>query len=331
MDAHSKSEVAHEKANLATSPRLYIAVLALVACVGFAANVINHGVFACPVDGYGDDWYLSYCNAAEYGDFDHGAIWFALPPKVTTHIRQADALFVGSSRLQHALSTRITESFFDELDATYFLLGFSHTENSLFTGPLLDKVKPTPKVLVINVDRFFAAEPTEPAAQIFDDPRAERGYRIKHLWQAVHRAICGTFDLCGNNFAMFRNVTTGQWQGFGSTGNAQSAEVTVAPVGEQKSWPVELDLARSFIDEFDLDEQCIVLTLVPTVASPVAEAQWLADQLGMVLIRPTLDGLHTFDRSHLDEASAGRWSRAFFAMAGERIDQCLDPNAAGQS
>jgi hypothetical protein len=45
--------------------------------------------------------------------------------------------------------------------------------------------------------------------------------------------------------------------------------------------------------------------------------------LGSELIAPQVDGLRTFDGSHLDAASAERWSAAFLDAAGPRIRECL--------
>jgi hypothetical protein len=45
--------------------------------------------------------------------------------------------------------------------------------------------------------------------------------------------------------------------------------------------------------------------------------------VGRDFIAPSLDGLLTFDGSHLDEPSAERWSAAFFEEAGPRIAKCL--------
>jgi hypothetical protein len=50
----------------------------------------------------------------------------------------------------------------------------------------------------------------------------------------------------------------------------------------------------------------------------------IAAKLGHDLLAPQIDGLLTFDGSHLDEASAERWSAAFLREAGPRIRRCVD-------
>ena len=50
----------------------------------------------------------------------------------------------------------------------------------------------------------------------------------------------------------------------------------------------------------------------------------IAEALGVPLMTPELSqDLLTFDGSHLDKASAERWSQAFFQMASSKIRSCL--------
>jgi hypothetical protein len=69
------------------------------------------------------------------------------------------------------------------------------------------------------------------------------------------------------------------------------------------------------------------LTVVPYDSTKRAEAIAIAKALGLDLIAPEVQGLKTFDGSHLDRQSAERWSKAFFEAAGPRIRQCLGETA----
>ena len=44
---------------------------------------------------------------------------------------------------------------------------------------------------------------------------------------------------------------------------------------------------------------------------------------GAMVVLPELDGLATFDRSHLNEASAERWSAAVLGKIGPVLDRCI--------
>jgi hypothetical protein len=74
---------------------------------------------------------------------------------------------------------------------------------------------------------------------------------------------------------------------------------------------------------------------VPTVranafvyASSIETAGAVAKALGLALVAPEPDGLQTFDGSHLDPASAERWSKAFFEAADSQMRKCLSRSQA---
>jgi hypothetical protein len=72
-----------------------------------------------------------------------------------------------------------------------------------------------------------------------------------------------------------------------------------------------------------VDRSCVIFTIVPTVETKRAEASAIAAKVGQELLSPQVDGLSTFDGSHLDEASAERWSKAFLQEVGPRIRACV--------
>ena len=82
--------------------------------------------------------------------------------------------------------------------------------------------------------------------------------------------------------------------------------------------------AREFLSHVAVDQACVILTDIPTVNTKRGTAVAIASALGKELIAPELDGLQTYDGSHLDRPSAERWSQAFFQAAGPKIRRCLD-------
>ena len=75
----------------------YVAALVLALAATFAVKLRSHGVFACPAR-YAGAAYLSDCNAAEYGDYDHGAFYFGLEPSA----REAASDRLSRRRVAHA-------------------------------------------------------------------------------------------------------------------------------------------------------------------------------------------------------------------------------------
>ena len=46
------------------------------------------------------DRYLAYCNGTQFGDYEHGALWFDLEPSVKKFASDADVIFLGDSHIQ---------------------------------------------------------------------------------------------------------------------------------------------------------------------------------------------------------------------------------------
>jgi hypothetical protein len=303
-------------------PILYIAVIIIAAFGTFAYQLRVDSIFACTADGYGSDRYLEYCQAAGYGDYDHGAFWFGLEPPARDFAHNAQVLFLGNSRTQFGFSNGVTADWFSSRAVRYYLLGFAYSEKYLFEQKLLDKLRPQAKVYVINIDKFFEPTETEPARLVMHDSGALGRYQNKRLWQLIHRPICNAVPaICGHEFAVFRIRETGVWMGSG--GRFRGEPVSTDQVVDNSLVEREVKSGREFLLRLPVKPECVILTLVPTVGAQSAAARTIAEALQSNFVAPTPDALRTFDGSHLDHVSAERWSQAFFEAAGPRIQECL--------
>ena len=314
----------------AKRPAIYLLLVLCVTISVFAYRLRVEGIFACPAGAYSSDVYLAYCNSVGYGDYDHGAFWLDLEPVARRAAAAADVLFLGNSRMQLAFSSAPAREWFAKRGTSFYLLGFSHNENEAFAGPLLSGLAPRAKVYVVNVDRFFTEQETPPVAEILHGENVESRYRRKKIWQYPHRFLCTALSvLCGENLAFFRARSDGTWRLEGSERLAGSGVGDDPKPGD--GWSEEIDLAQRFVAHLPVDPHCVVLTVVPTKATPRAEAQAVASALGLDLLAPTVEGLHTFDGSHLDAESAQRWASEFFRVAGPRISDCLTGSTVPRS
>jgi hypothetical protein len=305
-------------------PALF-ALLIVLSFVGtFVYKLRFDGIFACPASGYGTGAYLSDCTARTYGDYDHGAFWFGLEPPARRAAADADVLLIGNSRLQFALSGKAAARWFSASNIHYYLLGFSHSETVVFTEPLLSKIRPRAKAYVINVDRFFDERVSPPMEQIFQGGDIQQRYEHKRTWQTLHNGICNALPIaCGNATAVFRTRATGTWRRLGS-GRFEPKQVSDGPPSKFDQWDEYARLGVKFLARLPVDQSCVILTIVPTVETKRVEAMAIAAKLGHDLLVPQIDDLRTFDGSHLDEASAERWSEAFLREAGPQIRRCVD-------
>jgi hypothetical protein len=305
-------------------PALFVLLIACSFGGTFVYKVRVEGIFACPASGYGANAYVSDCTAGTYGDYDHGAFWFGLEPQAQRAAVEAEVLLVGNSRMQFAFGGTATASWFSALGIRRYLLGFSHSENVVFYGPLLSKIRPRAKVYVINVDRFFDDRVSPPMERILQAHDSLARYEEKRIWQELHRELCTALPVaCGSAFVVYRTRETGVWQRMGG-GPFQTAQVSDGPPSRVERWNRYARLGEKFLAQLPVDRSCVILTVVPTVETKRIEAMAIAAKLGHDLLAPQIDGLRTFDGSHLDEASAERWSAAFLREAGPRIRRCVD-------
>jgi hypothetical protein len=301
--------------------KAYVATLLLVILGASAYSLRAYGIFSCRAGGYGQDSYLSYCGAKGYGDYDHGAFWFELEPRAVAAARKAKVLFLGNSRMQFGFSTSATANGFESLGVPYYLLGFSHFGNARFEAPLLRKLQPGAAAYVINIDLFFEPSMSQPARAVMHEAGAKSRYQNKRAWQPIHKRLCSLLPaLCGGAMAYFRSPTTGAWV-------VGDPWLRIAPVSYDFS--VDQDVVqryaasgKEFLPLLNAGKGCVVLTTVPTVKTRTGTAKAIAAALELPFVSPELDGLTTFDESHLDPASAQTWSAAFFEAASPQLDQC---------
>jgi hypothetical protein len=206
-----------------------------------------------------------------------------------------------------------------------YLLGFSENERYRFEEELMTRIGARPRAYVVNVDRFFEDSVSPSARQLMLDNSAKDRLERKRVWQQLHVSACGKVPaLCGREYAIFRSRDTGAWTRAGRL-RADRKPASDDPALEHDRLRRESAIARTFIHRLGVPESCVILTMVPTANGRRAHAQALAQALGAELVSPALDGLDTFDGSHLDDRSAERWSAAFFEQAGDRIASCVSP------
>lgn len=318
------SEATARGTQRATNALVYLGIVVAALLAGLIFHLRIQGVFACPATGYDPDRFLADCSASGYGDYDHGAFWFDLEPAASQAAARAEVLFIGNSRMQFALSTTWLDDWFRRARIPYFLLGFSDSETDSYTGHVLARLQPQPRAVVINVDRFFDATWMSRSARelLRDREEVQQRYRMKGVWQKTHRYLCSRASfLCGDRVAVYRSRQDGSWEMRGNVKN-QHLPVSDGPDSDRDRWEGFVQRADAFVSRLPVRRECIILTTVPTVETRRAEARAIALALGLPLVEPEVDALVTFDGSHLDESSAERWSAAFIALAGPRLQAC---------
>jgi len=123
---------------------------------------------------------------------------------------------------------------------------------------------------------------------------------------------------------VFRSRQTGMWYMQTSRFKGRERQVSYDQQIDEREINDAVAIGRSFISELPVKAECVILTVVPTVDTKLGVANAIASGLGKMLVVPQrVDDLQTFDGTHIDQASAERWSEAFFKTAGPQIQKCV--------
>jgi hypothetical protein len=269
-----------------------------------------------------DSYYLAHDRG---GHVDHHVLYHATDPVALAHMRAADVLFLGNSRLMFALDRGALQEFFKKIGLTYYVLGFGHTEQDDFPARIIEKFDLRPSVVVVNADGFFWDTQSDWAAKTvqeswFDAWKLQFESEAAHLVRRrLHAAFPQYVDLQRGmrEVVIYRSRLDGTW-----------FVANEFDEGQPFSWPSEdrhepsersLEAAKAFKRELESRGAQLILALVPSPLTSIHRAQVLASHVGVPLVAPTVDGLTTVDGSHLSTASSWRFERAFFGELGDLL------------
>jgi hypothetical protein len=279
-----------------------------------------------------EDNFLAYCESTSHGHYDHAAFLFNLEKGLKENVLKANILFLGSSRIQFAFSTKALSKYSVENPTIHpYLLGFGYVEQDIFSAKILATIQPNPKVLVINVDPFFAQNASPHAHRLLSEPfLEERNAWIKKSWHSVSTMACngtlgtiGKHNLCGSKYTVYRSIKDGRW--IVPSINLPLTPVRYLPgsIGDTVKITEYTNNAIKFLQPLSIDRHCVVMTAVPSPYTNEYIARNVADNLGVSFIAPHLPNLMTFDGHHLDTESAERWSNEFLLQLKPIINSCL--------
>ena len=300
--------------------------LAWLTIPGFAGRIRHISVAQRPP---GDDYYLAHDRG---GHLDHHVLYYGTDAEAMRHLKAADILFVGTSRMMFAIRSRVFTPWAAAHGVTYYALGFGHRDGDLWVREVIRRHELRPKLVVANVDGFFGRALSEWAERVRKDStfgarklmlEGEFGHESRRV---IHRVIPNWIDLYGrpgypfgNEFIAYRSRTTGVWSISPwpePVMEAPALDYGAGPVGPRIGEP-----ARAFKAELDAIGAKLVLTYVPTPDDAGGNPVALGVMLGVPVVGMDVDGLTSHDGSHLSEESAVFWSR--------RLAQDLRPHLPG--
>jgi hypothetical protein len=327
LDGKSTPDIVAEKRGWKGYVAIFTA-MALASALVTPLAIMTFDNFKCRTPSTDD--FLAYCRSLGYVDYEHGALYYGVEPKVRESIRAAQVLFLGSSKIQAALAANAVRNYFRTRGIRYFVMGFGYGEVSAFELPVMERSGASPKLIVINADPFFV--PPNILSQQAKDaieggPRYLWRLMSKMAFQRVHRIICRALPLCPQSEpSIFRSATDGQWNWVGPY--TEEREVPVDQEIKERVPEFEIERAKPigemFLNRIGIDRRCVVFTGIPNSAlNSIEVAEVLATALHTRFLAPKIDGLGTIDGGHLNSRSAELWSAAFLDALTPIVNECL--------
>jgi hypothetical protein len=266
-----------------------------------------------------DDHYLALDQG---GHVDHHVLYFGTDDRAVAHLRRADVLLLGNSRLMFAARPGVLDPFFARIGLRYYALGFGFREADLFPLAIIERFDLRPRLVVVNADGFFTGSLSDFAGDVTRDTafeawqalhEAEVGHEVRRV---VHQLVPNWVDLFGRpgfprqrELIVYRSRRNGTWQI--SPWSIGTTRIGVRDLTRPGVSPAELRAARYFKRALDRRGIRLALTYVPTPPAGSASPLGLAAALGVPFVAVEQSGLLTNDGDHLDEASAVAWSERF--------------------
>jgi hypothetical protein len=265
-------------------------------------------------------YYLAYDRS---GQVDHHVLYHGTDAEALERLQAAQVLFLGNSRLMFALDHGALRELFEEVDLTYYVLGFGHTEQDDFPARIIAKYDLRPSLVIVNADGFFWDGQSEWAAKTVEESafdawklqfESEAAHRVR---RAIHQVVPQYVELQHQRREMviYRSRLDGTW--FVANDFDEEFPFSWPPLDRHEPSARSLRAAEAFKRDLASRGAELVLCLVPAPQASLHRARALAAHLGVPLVAPTVDGLTTIDQSHLSAASRWRFERAFFAQLRE--------------
>ncbi|MBI5772278.1 MAG: hypothetical protein HZA89_00875 [Verrucomicrobia bacterium] len=258
--------------------------------------------------------YLSSFRGVSVGHYLH---FSGIDSEMIRHLREADVLIIGNSRVQFGFPQSVMKPFFARHGLKYYALGFPYSETITFPWRLLQKYDLHPRWVVVNEDIIFFNQPSDYAAEVM------RSHPF-NAWQnhfetdatyaairALHRVLPHLKVLRANvaDPVPFRSREDGTVLFIGTP--AKPVLIRNFPQHHHSVYDEEVRTAAAFKAEVERRGGQLVFTYVPKVNPLRPHAVELAARLNVPLVSPVLEGLESFDTSHLTAGSAVRFATAF--------------------
>jgi hypothetical protein len=261
------------------------------------------------------DCYLSY----QRRELDTAILYYGLDAASLEHLKKADVLFLGNSRVMFACREENLQPFFQRHGLNYFVLSFANAESGVLPLDIVRRFDLHPRLLIIDPSGFFSQPMSRWADKIVRGGKWEAlklvgedtcGFWVQHYlhraipkWKEWEEALSNVAELTA-----FRSRAHGEsyiWYG-------HRPDLPLVIVPSSPAPPPFDALATEYLVEMKQRGARALLHSVPTTNLDLAEGPGASAILDAPLIEPPHPSrpYTTVDGSHLSAESAARYMDA---------------------
>ena len=285
----------------------------------------------CKTDGYARGDFMTSCGDIKVDRYSYGSIYLGVQKDAVDRARNADVLIFGNSRTARSFSTDTIDQYFKEKNLTYMNLA---AEGTSYRAALLmmESLKIKPKIILVNNEIFYTTKISPAFRELVDYPnKYKTRFQFFHAAQSLHKKVCASGHVKLKSFYCEGKKGTG-WRS-GVNGQILKWNL-IAPPEKQKLLSYDpnsrlpslgrlVGNAENMTKSPALKGSCPILYLVNSPVSSPKLMEQMAEELGVLSAFAPMEGLYSYDGSHLDRPNSEKWARGFIKILDPVIDTCL--------
>ena len=287
----------------------------------------------CNPEGYARGDFMTSCAGIKVDRYAFGSIYLGSQKNAVKNAEDADVIIFGNSRTMRSFSTDAIDNYFKSKGLTYMVLA---SEGASFRSAVLtaDKMKLSPKIIMVNNEIFISDEVSDGFRELVDFPdKYKTRYDFFNMAQTIQEKACSSqllwlkkFYCSGKSKGNWRSARTGRLK-WDLVAPEEKQEVVIPrkDIGGRVV-PKFVPNAEELIGHPDFKDSCPVLYLVNSPVSSKDMLNGIGDAFSIQTIYTPVEGLYTYDKSHLDRPNSEKWATAFVQDLDIVIDNCLKSN-----
>jgi hypothetical protein len=270
---------------------------------------------------------LVWCWGKAERFYYSGSIFLNIDRDLIGGLKAADVVVLGNSRTNVSFRAPSIARYFKSKGLRYFILA-NDGSGFRFSQLMLENVGARPKILLVNNESFFVDVLEDTYRDFVQSPdRFYPAFASLYYTRKFHDMICrSSFEAikrlyCDGKRGDWRSTIDGTAYGFEDGPNR--IPVVIPPETRMIYKASFMANAREFLASPAARSSCLIDYIVPSNGAAVELARSMAADLRAPFVFPRVDGLFSFDGSHLVPESSERWAAEFVKALDPAIDGCL--------